>query len=125
MPKPTKEEIENALNTLIRAEIYPLTSQNILLLENGYLKLGDEVLMGQEIATLATECKLIGETRIWKIMQENIRFEAFKFMSEANNTEGMMPGKWMLHNLNAQKGVMDSILIAGTKSVPPKNVQKK
>ena len=122
--KPTKEEIEKALNILVRAEIYPLTNQNILLIENGYLKLGNEVMQGQEIATLATECKLIKETRTWSIMQENIRFEAFKFMSEATTTDGMQPGKWMLHNLNAQKGVMDTILEAGSK-ITPRNVQKK
>jgi hypothetical protein len=125
MPNPTEKEIMEALNTLIRAEIYPLTSENILLLKDNYLLLGNEIMGGAEIGTLATECKLIQETRIWKIMQENIRFEAFKFMSEANNTEGMMPGKWMLHNLNAQKGVMDTILEAGTKIAPPKNVSKK
>lgn len=110
MKKPTKEELDAALNVLTRGSINPLTTENICLIENGYLKLGNEVIDALQLKNLSAECKMIAETRFWKICQETIRFEAFRNMSEASTMEGMYPGKWMLHNLNVENGILSNIL---------------
>lgn len=76
-----------------------------------YYLIGGKQIPSQKLARLKMEANLILETELWKILEHTLRHQAEKVMFTKSTTfEDMITGKSMLHNLDVQDKILNTLV---------------
>lgn len=89
--KKEKEVIEKELESYV---------EKVVKFANGVAWMGSERMENLELASIAAECRMLKELKIWKLFQEKIRFNAVENMMTADTLEKMQDAKRILRVLN-------------------------
>lgn len=103
----TKEEL---INELIHNKLHVAVAEDIIRSNNtGKLWVGDDLLDESSVEALRQEVNFLRKTRIWRILNETIKFDAQRRMFEQSTCwEDVMFGKAVIYTLD----LIDKIFIS-------------
>src|SRR5579859_2758610 len=108
---------QDKLNDVVASHL-KLIAEDVVQFQGNQVYLGAELMSAQEIQSIAAECKLLKETKLWQVFQETIRYNALKVIVEANTTEEVLPGKWMIAVLNDLNIFLHNFITTGKQFQP-------
>jgi len=111
MSEASNEKAE-LLNLLFREIFHAVTESEVFRFEKGKFYMGDVEVGSAEVLMLQQQAQSILSSRIWELLQGNMRSLAIQRMaSQSKNWEDVFFGKAMLYELNVIQNSLRSIAI--------------
>ena len=102
--------IQKLKNYLYGKALKVVALSDIITDRKGILFLGDEKVADVELSSLQAEIKALDNMRIWSILNETVKQQAFeKGWNTATTIEHLNTAKTMYYTLDLQKSIVDII----------------
>lgn len=87
-----------------------VTDEDVILQDKGNLILGGKPISQDEIKQLQAEIKALESMRLWKILNETLKYEAFvRGWKNSTKMEDLNAGKIIYHTLDVQNSIIKII----------------